>query len=274
MAVKTSFLMAEALFELAKQKRDLKKEYEADALIQRGKTLLESTIHDYPGTKLKVQARFLLANLAQEMGKRDEAIAKYSQVISMAPQSDYAARAQYKTAQCYEELNNAEQACEEYVKVTYVYSTSPLAPKARLRMGAYYLQVGQELKKDELKLAEAMKNFRIASKIFYQFTARHPSNPQAAKALFLSGQCAMEMKDFKTAVVTLQKVVEDFPGNKAVRAEAMYWCAESLYETRDYKGAYKMWTELIWAYPEVRRAKEARGRLASDKRMIKIAEEM
>ena len=274
MAVKTSFLMAEALFELAKQKRELKKESEADELIQKGKVLLEETIHNYPGTKLKVQARFLLANLAQELGKRDEAIAKYSQVISMAPQSDYAARSQYKTAQCYEEMNNAEQACEEYVKVTYVYSSNPLAPKARIRMGTYYLQLGQKLKTDETRLADAMKNFRIASRIFYKFTARHPSHPQAAKALFLSGQCAMEMKDFREAVTTLQKVVDDFPTNKTVRAEAMYWCAESMYNTRDYKGAYKMWTELIWAYPELQRAKEARGRLASDNRMIKIAEEM
>jgi len=274
MAVKTSFLMAEALFELAKQKRSLNKEYEADELIQRGKALLESTIRDYPGTKLKVQARFLLANLAQELGKRDEAIAKYSQVISMAPQSDYAARSQYKTAQCYEEMNNAEQACEEYVKVTYVYASHELAPKARIRMGAYYLAEGQKLKTDELKLAESMKNFRIASRIFYKFSVRHPSHAQAAKAMFLSGQCAMEMKNFKEAAVTLQKVVEDFPNNKTVRAEAMYWCAESLYETRDYKGAYKMWTELIWAYPEVQRAKEARGRLASDDRMVRISEEM
>jgi len=274
MAVKTSFLMAEALFELAKQKRTLKKEYEADELIQKGKALLESTIHDYPGTKLKVQARFLLANLAQEVGKRDEAIAKYSQVIAMAPQSDYAARSQYKTAQCYEEMDNPEQACEEYVKVTYVYATSPLAPKARVRMGAYYMSIGQKLKADELKLAEAMKNFRIASRIFYQFNSRHPDHPQAAKSLFLSGQCAMEMKNYKEAATTLAKVVEDFPNNKAVRADAMYWCADSLYNMRDYKGAYKMWTELIWAYPETKQAKQARGVLIDDQRMVKVAEEM
>ncbi|MDP6543375.1 MAG: tetratricopeptide repeat protein [Phycisphaerae bacterium] len=274
MAVKTSFLMAEALFELAKQKRTLKKEYEADEFIQKGKALLESTIRDYPDTKLKVQARFLLANLAQELEKRDEAIAKYSQVIAMAPQSDYAARAQYKTAQCYEEMNNAEQACEEYVKVTYVYSSSPLAPTARIRMGTYYMQLGQKLKTDETQLADAMKNFRIASRIFAKFTERHSGHPKAARALFLSGQCAMELKDFREAVATLQKVVEDFPTNKSVRAEAMYWCGDSMYNIRDYKGAYKMWTELIWAYPEVQRAKEARGRLASDNRMMKIAEEM
>ena len=274
MAVKTSFLMAEALFELAKQKRSLKKEYEADELIQRGKMLLESTIHDYPGTKLKVQARFLLANLAQELGNRDEAVAKYSQVISMAPQSDYAARSQYKTAQCYEEMNNPEQACEEYVKVTYVYSASPLAPKARIRMGTYHMKLGKKLKTDETKLADAMKNFRIASRIFAKFTARHPSHALAARALYLSGECSFEMKDFREASITLQKVVEDFPNNKAVRAEAMYWCGESLYNVRDFKGAYKMWTELLWAYPEVEQAKFARGRLADDPRMIRIAEEM
>jgi len=192
----------------------------------------------------------------------------------MAPQSDYAARSQFKTAQCYAALKKDEQACDEYVKVTYVYPNSPLAPKATIRMGTYYLQIGQRLKKDQEKLVEAMKNFRIASQIFYKFTQRYPGNAQAAQALFLSGQCSMEMKDFAVAAVTLKKVVDDFPTNKSVRAEAMYWCAESLYNIRDYKGAYKMWTELIWAYPEVQRAKEARGRLASDKRMLRIADQM
>ena len=272
MAVKTSFLMAEALFELAKQKRGLNQADEADKLIVRGKRLLEITIRDYPDTKLKVQARFLLANLAQELGKQAEAIAKYSQVIAMAPQSEQASKSQYKMAQCYEELGKFDQACEEYVKVTYVYSTSPLAPKARVRMGTYYMKHGQELLKDETKLPEAMKNLRVAGRIFAQFRVRHPSHKLAAQSLFLSGQCSMEMKDYRASAETFAKVIEDYPNNKSVRAEAMYWCAESLYNRHDWKGAYRMWTELIWAYPDVRRAKEARGRLASDQRMIRIAE--
>ncbi len=274
MAVKTSFLMAEALFELAKQKRKLKKPAEADTLIARGKRLLEITIRDYPDTKLKVQSRFLLANLAQELGKQNEAIAKYSQVIAMAPQSEQASKSQFKMAQCYEELDKFDQACEEYVKVTYVYESSPLAPKARLRMGQYYMKRGQKLMKDELTIADGMKNLRVAARIFAQFRKRHASHELAAEALFLSGQCDMEMKNYRSAAETLAAVIEDFPNNKKVRAEAMYWCAESLYNIRDYKGAYRMWTELIWAYPEVRRAKEARGRLASDEKMVKIAEEM
>ena len=273
MAVKTSFLMAEALFELAKQKRELKQPDEAAKLIQRGKELLEITIRDYPGTKLKVQSRFLLANLAQELGKENEAIAKYSQVIAMAPQSDQASKSQFKMAQCYEQLGKFDQACEEYVKVTYVYESSPLAPKARMRMGGYYMKRGEKFEKDETKLPEAMMNFRVASRIFAQFRKNDPTHALAARAAFLSGECAMHMKDYKAAAATLAKVIEDYPTNKPIRVEAMYWCAESLYNVHDYRGAYRMWTELIWAYPEVRRAKEARGRLASDKRMIKIAEQ-
>ena len=273
MAVKTSFLMAEALFELAKQKRELKQLKEADKLIARGKELLEVTIRDYPGTKLKVQSRFLLANLAQELGKHNEAIAKYSQVIAMAPQSVQASKSQFKMAQCYEELGKFDQACEEYVKVTYVYESSPLAPKARMRMGGYYMKRGEKFEKDETKLPEAMADFRVAARIFAQFRKNDPTHVLAARAAFLSGECSMHMKDYKTAAATLAKVIEDYPTNKPIRVEAMYWCAESLYNSRDYKGAYRMWTELIWAYPEVRRAKEARGRLASDKRMIRIAEQ-
>jgi len=273
MAVKTSFLMAEALFELAKQKRSLNQKDEADKLIVRGKTLLEITIRDYPDTKLKVQARFLLANLAQELGKQGEAVAKYSQVIALAPQSEQASKSQYKMAQCYEELGKFDQACEEYVKVTYVYASSPLAPKARVRMGTYYMKRGKELLEDETRLPEAMKNLRVAGRILAQFRTRHPTHAQAANSLFTSGEAAMLMKDYRTAIETFAQVIEDYPNAKNARIEAMYWYADSSHKVRDWKGAYRMWTELIWAYPDARRAKEARGVLASDKRMIRIAEQ-
>jgi len=273
MAVKTSFLMAEALFELAKQKRGLNQSDQADAMIARGKTLLEVTIRDYPDTKLKVHARFLLANLAQELGNQAEAIAKYSQVIAMAPQSEQASKSQYKMAQCYEELGKFTQACEEYVKVTYVYPTSPLAPTARVRMGTYYMKRGQEFLKDEAKLPEAMKSLRVAGRIFAQFRLRHPAHALAANSLFLSGQCALEMKDYRSAAETFAQVIEDFPNERKTRAQAMYWRAQCLFNVRDWKGAYQGWTQLIWDYPDTTQAKQARARLLEDKRMLRLGEE-
>ena len=67
MAVKTRFLMAEAMFEMAKHHRKLKKMELATAEIAKGKRILEEAMRDYPGTKHVVQGEYLLANLAQEI---------------------------------------------------------------------------------------------------------------------------------------------------------------------------------------------------------------
>ena len=91
MAVKTQFLTAEALFEMAKEHRKLGEKKKADEEIARGKAILEEAIRDYPKTSLADQGDYLLANLAQELGNLQEAIGRYVHVISAYPDSEYAA---------------------------------------------------------------------------------------------------------------------------------------------------------------------------------------
>ena len=96
MAVKTQFLTAEALFEMAKEHRKLDQKKRADEEIARGKTILEEAIRDYPQTTLAAQGDYLLANLAQELGNLREAISRYAHMISSYPDSEYAAASQFK----------------------------------------------------------------------------------------------------------------------------------------------------------------------------------
>ena len=77
-AVKTRFLMAEALFEMAKEHRKIGEMTQADSEISKGKNILDEAIRDYPNTSLAPQGEYLLANLAQELTNYQEAVGRYA----------------------------------------------------------------------------------------------------------------------------------------------------------------------------------------------------
>ena len=249
MAVKTRFLMAEALFEMAKEHRKLGQENQANDEIAKGKAILEEAMRDYPNTSLAAQGEYLLANLAQELDKNQEAIGRYSNIISNWPDSEYASRSQFKKAICLEKMGNYEQACEEYVKVTYIYPDSPLVADSTVRLGNYYYK---------------QKAFKVAGKVFFKFQQRNPTHPLAAKALFLSAQCYMKMEDYKESAKLLTLLVDEYTEDKEVRAEASYWLGESYFKATNYQKAYQTFKKLTWDYPESKWAKIARGRLTED----------
>ena len=138
MAVKTSFLMAESLFEMAKDQRKLRNLELADEYIQQGKQVLEEALRDYPDTSLVARGEYLLANLAQELQDYDEAIRRYSTVVTAWPDSEYAPKAMFKKALCLEKKGESDLALEEYVKLTYIYKNSELAADAVVRLASYY----------------------------------------------------------------------------------------------------------------------------------------
>jgi TolA-binding protein len=246
MAVKTRFLMAEALFEVAKEYRKLGETARADAELARGKRVLEEAMRDYPETSLAAQGRFLLGNLAQELEKYREAIGIYAHVITVWPDSQFAPRAQLKKAICHEKLDEYDQACEEYVKLTYVYPDSPLVADATVRLANYYYK---------------RKRYDTAGRVFYKFQQRQPTHRLAAKALFLSGQCYYKMEDYKTAARRFDLLVREYTDDPRVRGEAMYWLGEAYFNDREYAEAYQAFKKLTWDYPESRWAQAARGRL-------------
>lgn len=266
MAVKTNFLMAEALFEMAKSHRAMKKDELAKAEIARGKRILEEALRDYPNTTLKAQGEFLLANLAQQLDKFQEAIGRYSVVISTWPESDYAVKSQYQKAQCLEKLGQGLQACEEYVKLTYLYPESPLSIDAKIRLGNFYYKNGR---------------FKSASMIFRKFSENHSAHPLAAKSLLLAGnselrylrdmekkakeQGTMFIPDYTDAISIYTDLVDKFKENPDIRAEGMYWLGDTLFKTNSTEGqakCYQIFTQATWDYPDSKWAKIIRGRLA------------
>ena len=268
-AVKTRFLMAEALFEMAKEHRKLGQKKVAEDEISRGKFILEEAMRDFPETTLAVQGEYLLANLAQELGADEpvfytEAINRYAHLLSTYPDSEYAAPSQFKMALCYERKGEFDQACEEYVKLTYIYPDSSFVAEATVRLGNYYYK---------------NQKYNIAAKIFLNFQQRNPQHKLAAQSMFIAAQCYYRQADWPECVRIFEEVTKEYPHEKDVRAEALYWlgdawvkCATDRGDPEGYKNAYQAFKKLTWEYPESKWAKHARGRL-TDTSFTRLEEE-
>lgn len=248
-AVKTRFLMAEALFETAKEHRKIGEMAQADAEISKGKQILDEAIRDYPNTSLASQGEYLLANLAQELTNYQEAVGRYSAVISTWPDSEYAAPSQFKQALCFEKMGKYDQAVEEYVKLTYLYPDSPLVADATIRLGNYYYK---------------NKSYKTASKIFSSFQLHNPTHRLAPNALFLAAQCAYNQGDYKEAADLFAKTADTYQDEKSLRPEAMYWQADSSTKINDNVKAFRTFKKVTWDFPESQWAKAARGRLTEE----------
>ncbi len=276
MAVKVRFLRAESLFEMAKDYRKLKETEKSENLIAEGRRILTEALRDYPNTKLVSQGQYLLANLSQELAEDEtdvekqrklyqEAIGKYSNILSTWSDSDYAPQAQFKLAICFEKLENYDQATEEYVKLTYTYPEHKLVSDATVRLGNHYYKT---------------QRYGIAGEIFFNFQQRFQDHPLASKALFLAAQCHMKKAEIleqkgrqaaekadelREAIKLLTLLLDTYKDDNDLCAEAMYWIGDNHFKISDFRQSYIVFKKLTFDYPASEWAKRARGYLTDQK---------
>jgi TolA-binding protein len=284
-AVQTQFTVAEAWFELAKRHRDLGQDSLARREIAQGKKLLEEAIRDYPDTEARAQADYLLANLSYEFSKEAanedlrrehalDAVTRFSDIVSSHPESEYAPKSQYKKALVLESLGDIDQACEEYVKLSYRYPDNELVAETIARLGQYFLAKGKQLDEEasgqtdpvakEKVAIKGREMFTTAADVFSRLSERFPRHSLANKTRMLSAQCYLRAKDFRRALAGFEGITKDPQSEKDLAAEAMYWAGDVCMQLQDLKNAYRSFKKLTWDYPESKWAKFARGRLTED----------
>ncbi|MGY8691119.1 MAG: tetratricopeptide repeat protein, partial [Verrucomicrobiales bacterium] len=75
-------------------------------------------------------------------------------ITSDYPNTEFAPKAQFKTALVYEKMGEIDNAVEEYVKLAYKYPDDELIPEVMSRLGGYFQKKGLELKKQADPLRE------------------------------------------------------------------------------------------------------------------------
>lgn len=310
MAVRTMFTLAEAHFEQAKLFREAASSAERDnrgreaqratrdarQSISRGRRLLEEAIRDFPDTGLQAQAEYLLAELELEYSNDAEnedvkerhlenALARFTDIVTRHRTTEYAPRALYKKALVNERLGRMDIAREEYVKLSYLYPNHELVADTIARLGRWFLTQGTQQEEQAEALAEenpieaerirrdAREEFSTAANVFSKLRVRFPDHQLAARTSVLAGMCYMRAHRWLDAVEILDAVIED-PNITAtdVNAEALYWRGDTFYrmmqagetlpDVNASQEAYRSWRRLTWDYAPTRWARFANGRLS------------
>ena len=312
-AVLVQFRSAECLFEMAKDFRKLKDSEKSAAAIAEGRAILETALRDYPNTDHAAEGEYLLANLYEQLGEEErqirlakekegedmsktpdkadplfrEAVARFSAILSAWPEGEYAARSQYHKALCLERLGEYSQACEEYVKMTYLFPDNQLVGDAAVRLASHYFK--------------RESRFDIAGKIYSSFRTRFPTHPQAPNALFMGGQCLIRQGEtviekakrecaeknkhytvpsaateaYHDAVEAFITLVEQYKdtANKDLLAQALYWAGDISFRNKDFANAYIYLKRTTFEYPESKWARYARGMLLQNSQAFDVVNE-
>ncbi len=283
-AVQTQFTLAESYFELAKRHRDMGEDDMARQKIAQGKKMLEEALRDFPNTEARVQADYLLGNLAFEFAKDSadagvqrqyqlEAISRFTSIVAKYGDTEYAPKAQFKKGIVYEKMGELEKAAEEYVKLSYRYPDNELVAETIARLGQYFLVKGKAVmarmegvedavEREKIRM-EAVDVFKTSGEVFGRLGQRFPQHKLAGQTGLLSGQCFMRAELYPEAVEAFNLVIAKADAYEpAVISETMFWCGEAHAKNEALLEAYKMYTRLRWDYPDTKWAKHARGRLA------------
>lgn len=284
-AVQTQLTLAEAYFEQAKRHRDLGQRDLSAKEISQGKNILEEAQRDYPNAEARAQVDYLLANLAlefagdapdEESAKKYhvEAITRFTDYVRNYPDSTYAPKAQYKKALTLEKMGQMDQACEEYVKLSYRYPDNELVAETIARLGQYFWNKGKAMLKDadsqqvlvesEKIRVKARDMYKTAGQVFGRLAARFPQHGLAGKTRVIAAQCFIHAGDLPKAIDIFLTATKDPSLDKDLIAESMYWCADCYAKQSEYLDAYRMLIKLTWDYPASKWAKFARSKLAED----------
>ncbi len=208
-------------------------------------------------------------------------MARFSDIISSHPDSEYAPKSQYKKALVLETLGEIDQACEEYVKLSYRYPDNELVAETIVRLGQYFLAKGKKLDEEAAAQTDPVETekvaikgremFTTAAEVFGRLSERFPRHSLALKTKMLSGQCYLRAKDFKRSLAVFEGVAKDPQSDKDLAAEAFYWAGDIQLRLNEPQQAYKSFKKLTWDYPESKWAKFARGRL-TENAMVQAAD--
>jgi tetratricopeptide (TPR) repeat protein len=303
MAVRTSFTLAECFFELAKKHREMQQESLARREIGQARKLLSEALATHHDEALKAHAEYLLGNLAQEFADLannaaarlpmyQDALARFSKIPLDYPDSEFAPKAQFKTALVYEKMGEIENAVEEYVKLAYKYPDNELISTVMSRLGGYFQKKGQQYKEqadplrektDDAAISEVLRldelsypEFLNAAMVFAKLQERFPDDPLAGMAGLRAAQNLMRAHQYQRAIQQFETVIDNENyDDTSVRAQGVYWsglCYERSYalmSTESWKGrgrslnaAYQMYRRVTFDFPDSKWAKYARGRLA------------
>src|SRR5262249_24987176 len=196
----------------------------------------------------------------QSAEKADEKLANYREArrwygdyLESFPKDADSPPINYQLANLLLENKDFGEAAKQYERTAYGY---PLHPKSADAGYAAVYAYREQLKAAGVEQKDAVKRDAIASSL--KFADTFPDHKQAATVLGAAADDLYEMKDYRAAIDSAQRVVDKYPGAEApVRRSAWVVVAHGSFELAEYPKAEQAYTQVLAMTPESDKSRAA-----------------
>jgi len=175
-----------------------------------------------------------------------EALRWYGDYLNSFPKDAESPAINYRMADLLFENKDFGEAAKQYERTAYGYPVNAQSPAAGYAAVYAYREQLKVVPKENL---DAVKHDTIASSI--KFADTFPTHAQAAAVLGAAADDQYEMKDFRAAVTSAQRVIDKYPGaGTPIRRSAWIVVAHGSFELAEYPQAEKGYTQVLAVTPE------------------------
>lgn len=184
--------------------------------------------------RLEYELRFSVASNQVSLGKYQEAIQGYREVVNLGPTSPYAADSLYEIAVIYKyKLKKPEKALAAYDELLKRYPKSEFGRTAAYEIAESMAELG--------KKSEALAQYQ-------KIISLYGRDAVVEKAYFEIGSIYEEEKKYKSAREAYEKLIEKFPAGP-LRPAALYRIANYSLALADTAAAIRQYEKVYTEFP-------------------------
>ena len=182
----------------------------------------------------------------EKLANYHEALRWYGDYLNSFPKDAESPTINYRLADLLFENKDFGEAAKQYERTAYQYPANAQSPAAGY--AAVYAH-REQLKVTDKQNLEAVKRDTIASSL--KFADTFPTHAQAAAILGAAADDQYEMKDFRGAVTSAQRLIDKYPAAEMpIRRSAWIVVAHGSFELAEYPQAEHGYTEVLKVTPE------------------------
>ena len=182
----------------------------------------------------------------EKLANYHEALRWYGDYLKSFPADAESPTINYRLADLLFENKDFGEAAKQYERTAYAYPAN--AQSAAAGYAAVYAY-REQLKVVSKENQEAVKHDTVASSI--KFADTFPTHAQAAAVLGAAADDQYEMKDYRAAVGSAQRVIDKYPGAEMpIRRSAWIVVAHGSFELAEYPQAEQAYTQVLTVTPE------------------------
>jgi len=175
-----------------------------------------------------------------------EAVHWYDEYLTSFPTDPDSPPINYQLADLLLENKDFGEAAKQYERTAYGYAAHPRSAEAGYA-AIYAYREQLKVVGDDRK--DAVKRDTVASSL--KFADAFPQHEQAAPILGAAADDLFEMKDYRPAIASAQRVIDGYPAAAAaIRRSAWIVVAHGSFELTEYPQAEHAYTEVLAATPE------------------------